>query len=262
MIRTVIADDEKVIRNGLKKMLEASELQLIIEEPASNGIEALEKIKEFLPQIVLMDINMPGLKGLEVIEKAKEYIPDAKIIIISGHDDFPYVQRALQLGTFDYLLKPINKNELINVIKKAIDLLPNKAECGKVTELSTSCAELDKQNVDKSVVNNGNVVDKAIQYINENYKNSDLNLTSLSKRFFVSESYMTRIIKKKINKSFSTYITELRMEEAIKLLSSKDDIMVGLVAEAVGYSSHHYFCRVFKTYTGVTPIEFKNVREI
>ena len=58
MIRTVIADDEKVIRNGLKKMLEASDLLLNIAEPSANGKEALETIKEFLPQILLMDINM------------------------------------------------------------------------------------------------------------------------------------------------------------------------------------------------------------
>ena len=62
MIRTVIADDEKVIRNGLKKMLEVSDLPLNIAEPAANGKEALEIIKEFLPQILLMDINMPGIK--------------------------------------------------------------------------------------------------------------------------------------------------------------------------------------------------------
>ena len=65
-------------------------------------------------------------------------------------------------------------------------------------------------------------------------------------------------IKKKVNKSFSAYITELRMEEAMKLLSEREDIMVGQVAEIVGYSSHHYFCRVFKTYTGLSPLEYKN----
>ena len=246
MIRTVIADDEKVIRNGLKKMLEASDLQLNIAEPAANGKEAIEIIKNFLPKIILIDINMPGMKGLDVIEMVKPYIPDSKIIIISGHDDFQYAQRALQLGAFDYLLKPINKKQLIDVIKKAIENI-KKNDTDNLEELYE--VKLD---------NGKAIASKAIEYIKENYKDSELNLSSLSKKFHVSESYMTRIIKKKINKSFSTYITELRMEEAMKLLSRREDIMVGQVAEIVGYSSHHYFCRVFKNYTNLSPLEYKN----
>ena len=246
MIRTVIADDERVIRNGLKKMLEVSDLSLNIAEPAANGQEALETIKKFLPQILLMDINMPGIKGLDVIEMVKPYIPDSKVIIISGHDDFKYAQRALQLGAFDYLLKPINKKQLIDVIKKAIDNIKEK-DIGNVIDVS------------KSKLDNGrSIANKAIEYIKENYKDAEVNLSNLSKMFHVSESYMTRIIKKKVNKSFSAYITELRMEEAMKLLSEREDIMVGQVAEIVGYSSHHYFCRVFKTYTGLSPLEYKN----
>ncbi len=246
MIRTVIADDERVIRNGLKKMLEVSDLPLNIAEPAANGKEALETIKEFLPQILLMDINMPGIKGLDVIEMVKPYIPDSKVIIISGHDDFKYAQRALQLGAFDYLLKPINKKQLIDAIKKAIDNIKEK-DIDNVAYVSQS--KLD---------NGRSIANKAIEYIKENYKDTEVNLSNLSKMFHVSESYMTRIIKKKVNKSFSAYITELRMEEAMKLLSESDDIMVGQVAEIVGYSSHHYFCRVFKTYTGLSPLEYKN----
>ncbi|MBM6838031.1 response regulator, partial [Clostridium saudiense] len=177
MIRTVIADDEKVIRNGLKKMLEVSDLPLNIAEPAANGEEALEIIKEFLPQILLMDINMPGIKGLDVIEMVKPYIPDSKVIIISGHDDFKYVQRALQLGAFDYLLKPINKNQLVDVIKRAIENVKEK--------------DIDNlEEVAESKLDNGkSIANKAIEYIKENYKDAGLNLSSLSKMFHVSESY-------------------------------------------------------------------------
>ncbi|MEG2017254.1 MAG: response regulator [Clostridium sp.] len=245
MIRTIIADDEKVIRNGLKKLLEASELPLSISEPASNGTEAVELIKSSLPQIILMDINMPGIKGLQVIEAVKPYVPDAKIIIISGHDDFHYVQRALQLGAFDYLLKPINKSQLIDVIKKAVDtLMP--------TEKNISFTEPTKPD-------NGNSISaKAIEYIKDNYNDCELTLATLSKLFHVSESYMTRIIKQRINKSFSSFLTELRMNAAMNMLSTRNDLTVGQIAEMVGFSSHHYFCRVFKASTGLSPLEYKN----
>lgn len=245
MIRTVIADDEKVIRNGLKKLLEASSLPLSISEPASNGTEAVELIKASLPQIILMDINMPGIKGLQVIETVKPYVPDAKIIIISGHDDFHYVQRALQLGAFDYLLKPINKVQLIDVIKKAVDtLMP--------TEKNINFTEAIK-------LDNGNSISaKAIEYIKDNYDDYELTLASLSKLFHVSESYMTRIIKQRIDKSFSSFLTELRMNAAMNMLSTRNDLTVGQIAEMSGFSSHHYFCRVFKASTGLSPLEYKN----
>lgn len=244
MIRTVIADDEKVIRNGLKKLLEASNLPLSISEPATNGTEAVELIKFFCPEIILMDINMPGIKGLQVIETIKPHVPNAKIIIISGHDDFQYVQRALQLGVFDYLLKPINKTQLIDVIKKAIDsLLPEE-----INPVNLTLTKLD---------NGTSISTKAIEYIKANYTNPELTLATLSNLFHVSESYMTRIIKQRINKSFSTLLTELRIEMSIELLSTNEDIMIGQIAEIVGYSSHHYFCRVFKSSTGLSPLEYK-----
>ncbi len=245
MIKTVIADDEKVIRNGLKKLLETSDFPLDIAPLAANGKEAVEIIKEVIPQIVLMDINMPGMKGLDVIEMVKPYIPNAKIIIISGHDDFQYARRALQLGAFDYLLKPINKTQLCDVIKRAINQFPN---IPPITSEDTSSTKLDDDN---------SIANKAIRHIKENYSDSEITLSTLSKMFHVSESYMTRIIKQKIHKSFSAYITDLRMEESINLLTNRHDIMIGQIAEIVGYSSHHYFCRVFKTYTGLSPLEYK-----
>lgn len=244
MIKTVIADDEKVIRNGLKKLLESYDLPLSIASPAANGKEALEIIMETHPQIILMDINMPGIKGLDVIETVKPFIPDAKIIIISGHDDFKYAQRALQLGAFDYLLKPINKAQLYEVINRAIKLLQSNSPTSK----SNSIVKLDTCT---------SISSKAIEYIKENYKDSELSLATLSKMFHVSESYMTRIIKQKIDKSFSAYLTDLRMKEASNLLANIDDISIGQISEMVGYSSHHYFCRVFKTYTGLSPLEYK-----
>lgn len=246
MIKTVIADDEKVIRNGLKKLLDTSGFPLELAPLAANGKEAVEIIKEVLPQIVLMDINMPGVKGLDVIEIVKPYIPDAKIIIISGHDDFHYAKRALQLGAFDYLLKPINRTQLCDAIRKAIDQLPTILPIANDDASSTKLA------------NGNSIANKAIDFIKENYRDREINLSTLSKMFHVSESYMTRIIKQKISKSFSAYITDLRIEEAINLLNNRNDIMIGQIAEIVGYSSHHYFCRVFKIYTGLSPLEYKH----
>ena len=74
MLRAIIADDEEVIRNGLKKLIKSYNLDLSVIATAKDGEEAIELIKKYLPEIILMDINMPFINGLEAIEKARKLI--------------------------------------------------------------------------------------------------------------------------------------------------------------------------------------------
>src|SRR5690554_5790997 len=100
MFRVVIADDEITIRNGLKNLIESYDLDLHVVATVEDGKEAIEVIEEYLPEIILMDINMPFVNGLQVIARARELDKDSKIIIISGYDQFEYAQKALELGVF------------------------------------------------------------------------------------------------------------------------------------------------------------------
>lgn len=118
MHRILIADDEERIRRGLCKLVEKdSEVQVVAQ--AEDGEMALELAQETSPDIMLVDINMPFLNGLEFIEQIQEKMPEAVVIIISGYDDFAYVQKALQLGVFDYLLKPVMEQALFDALDKA-----------------------------------------------------------------------------------------------------------------------------------------------
>ncbi|MDO5408136.1 MAG: response regulator, partial [Eubacteriales bacterium] len=119
----LICDDELTLRNGLKKLIERSGLPLAICGLASNGFEAFEIIREKQPSIVLMDINMPGMSGLDVIAETRKLEIPVKFIIISGHDEFQYAQRACRLEVLDYLLKPINKDELLELLERIIGKL-------------------------------------------------------------------------------------------------------------------------------------------
>ncbi|MFH5182443.1 response regulator [Paenibacillus sp. TAB 01] len=105
MIRVLIADDEILVRVGLKTIIpwEQHGFELIGE--AANGLEALELIRERGCDIVLTDIRMPECDGLTLIEKLKAEFPGIKCLILSSHNDFEYVQKALQLGAVDYVLK-------------------------------------------------------------------------------------------------------------------------------------------------------------
>ncbi len=117
----LIVDDELSIRTGLRKAIPWSELGITVLATASDGLEAFDLIKTYQPDIVLTDIRMPKCDGLELVEKTNDNGIDTSFVIISGHDDFKYAQRAIQYGVKNYLLKPINIEEFIIIVTKLRD---------------------------------------------------------------------------------------------------------------------------------------------
>jgi|GEM_PF-618676 len=113
MFRVIIADDEYDIRAGLKRIIDWKEHGFVIVGEAGDGEEALELYLAEKPNLLITDIKMPAMNGLELTRKVKERNPDAKIIILSGYDDFGYARDAIRYGVNSYLLKPIDPAELI-----------------------------------------------------------------------------------------------------------------------------------------------------
>jgi two-component system, response regulator YesN len=119
MLKVLIADDEPKIRNGLFESVNWAELDMSVVGLAKDGEEAYKIACSEKPDICLVDICMPAINGLELIEKLKEASPETIAIIITGHDEFDYAQKAVKLKVFDYLLKPIDEEELSRIIEKA-----------------------------------------------------------------------------------------------------------------------------------------------
>lgn len=120
MYKVLIADDEPKVCRLIEYVVEWDKLGLKLAGIAENGMEALELIKEERIDIVITDIRMPGYDGLELIRRAKEINPKIGFIIISGHRQFDYAQKAIHYGVEDYLLKPIDENELNTILKKMV----------------------------------------------------------------------------------------------------------------------------------------------
>ena len=118
MYKLLIADDEPKIRNGLRKMLDWSTLNIEVIGEAEDGEIALREVTNKQPDILFLDICMPFLNGLDLIRKLKENAQDCLIIIISGFDQFAYMQEAIKLQVFDYLLKPVSKTDLTATIRR------------------------------------------------------------------------------------------------------------------------------------------------
>lgn len=122
----MIADDEYWVRENLKNMIDWADLSILLTESAEDGEDALAKIESEHPDILICDINMPFLSGNELIAIAKERYPDLVVVVLSGYDDFKYVREALLNGAIDYLLKPLTKSRLLDVLDKALTVLGNR----------------------------------------------------------------------------------------------------------------------------------------
>lgn len=122
MYRILITDDVKDEREAIGFILNKFNFQLSIEE-AENGREALKLLQEKKPDILFTDVRMPFMLGTDLASHAREMYPDIQIIFFSGYNDFPYVKKALSLGAVDYILKPINPEELKKIMLKTIQKL-------------------------------------------------------------------------------------------------------------------------------------------
>lgn len=118
MLRTVIIDDEELTREGLEAIIPWNELDFTLVGTAADGEEAISVLQNTKPDVIITDIRMPFMTGLELIEFIKPMLPDAFIIVISGHDEFRYAQKALQLGVYDFILKPFDFDYLLKILKK------------------------------------------------------------------------------------------------------------------------------------------------
>lgn len=127
MYRIFIADDEAIIREGIKCLLDYEALGFTICGEAANGDKALEGLLSLGPDVALMDIRMPGLSGLEAIKAARDAGYTGKIVIISSYTDFKYAQEAIRYGVQHYLTKPIDEDELAEILKECAAVLAEEA---------------------------------------------------------------------------------------------------------------------------------------
>ena len=113
MYNVLIADDEKNICEGIAEFLDWQELGFHIIGLAANGEEALNMLSWQRCELILTDIRMPGIDGLALIRRIQEKDPGIKIIIVSGYSDFAYAKQAIEMGVKAFLLKPIDREELL-----------------------------------------------------------------------------------------------------------------------------------------------------
>ena len=107
MYRILIADDDAIIRRGLKKTIDWESYGMEIVGIACDGQEALAMLKELAPHLLLTDIKMPQMSGIELMKEARRLYPDIQVILLTAYEDFEYAKEAIKHKACDYLLKPL-----------------------------------------------------------------------------------------------------------------------------------------------------------
>lgn len=115
-IRVFIVDDHTILREGIRSLLETHEDMEVVGE-AQDGEEAVRRVRELQPDVVLMDIGMPGMNGIEATTEIKKQHPDIKVLILSMHDNEEYIYPIFEAGASGYVLKRMATTELISAIR-------------------------------------------------------------------------------------------------------------------------------------------------
>lgn len=118
LYKIMIVDDEEEIRLGIIKKIDWEAYGFMVVGDAENGQDALEKAEKLQPDVIMTDIKMPYMDGLELGKKLVELMPSTKIIVFSGCDDFEYAHQAIKINVVEYVLKPINSAEFIEVLQR------------------------------------------------------------------------------------------------------------------------------------------------
>lgn len=245
MYKILVVDDEAIIRKGIVLGIDWISMDCIVVGEAANGEEALQAVKQYNPNIIITDIRMPRMDGLQMLSELRQHHCNAYVILLTAYNDFDYVRSALKLGAVDYLLKPFQTQELINVITsiRQKEMEQNLLTPQKVLPLIKG---------DKS-----KYVLKALQYIAEHYMESSISITTIANHLAVSESHLSHVFKKETSYTVIGYLTHYRMHMAMKLLSDHR-YKVYEVAEMVGYRDLAYFGHLFKKVVGISPSEYQD----
>ncbi len=258
MIRLLIADDERLEQDALVGMVNHRFEHEVVLETAENGRKAADTAILWGADLILMDIEMPGMSGLDAARAVLAQRPGCRVIFVTAYSLFQYAHEAVHLGACDYLLKPVDPDELEASIRRAMRQIETERKLEALApvqpepeEPAAPAAGAKEEENSQSAL----IMAHVRRYLEDNYM-FDLSLDSVSEILHISPAYLSAQFKKYQKMNFLDCLTELRINAARELL--KDPFRSSAeVASMVGYEDASYFARAFKKRTGETPTQYR-----
>ena len=261
MIRLLIADDEKLEREALAELVQRRFEREVVLEVAENGRKAADTAVLWGADLILMDIEMPGMSGLDAARAVLAQRPSCRVIFVTAYSLFQYAHEAVHLGACDYLLKPVDPDELEASVRRAMRQIETERKLEELaaaqpqpeqteTEEEAEDAPEESENSQTALV-----MAHVRRYLEYNYM-FDLSLDSVGEILHISPAYLSAQFKKYQKMNFLDCLTELRINAAKELLADPFRSSAE-VASMVGYEDASYFARAFKKRTGMTPTQYR-----
>lgn len=251
MKRILLAEDEKMIRYGIYVMIENSGVPCRTITECRNGREAVECLKKDVYDLILTDIRMPFMGGIELAQWIEDNLmPEERPLLaaISGYAEFEYAKSMLKYQAIDYLLKPVDREELAKVLWHAEESFRERwPERAADNEPEDGGCALSLQSRQK--------MQKAVDYIRRNY-DRPIDMAEVSNHISMNYSMFSALFKEYTGENFSGYLRKLRIGKSKRLLTGTD-LSINEVSQRAGFEDARRFAKVFKEETSWTPTRFR-----
>ncbi|WP_152394867.1 response regulator transcription factor [Paenibacillus guangzhouensis] len=253
MYKVLLVEDEDMIRRGIRFSIDWLKYDCIVIEEGLNGQDGLEKIYEHKPDIVITDINMPMMDGITMIREGLEKHTFSSIII-SGYNEFHLAKQAIQLGVTEFLVKPLEDDQLIEALESA----KAKVELQRKYEIIVSHPQekeeiLNSRFLEKET-KTSKYVSRMIAYVQENYPKK-ISIHDLVEELGLSAYYLNQKFKAETSYTFNDFLNRYRIQKSIDLLKAGEG-KVYTIAQDIGFSDYKYFISIFKKYANGTPSQY------
>ena len=261
MIRLLIADDEKLEREALAELVQRRFEREVVLEVAENGRKAADTAVLWGADLILMDIEMPGMSGLDAARAVLAQRPSCRVIFVTAYSLFQYAHEAVHLGACDYLLKPVDPDELEASVRRAMRQIETERKLKELAAAQPQPEQTETEEEAEDAPEEGENSQTALvmahvrRYLEDNYM-FDLSLDSVGEILHISPAYLSAQFKKYQKMNFLDCLTELRINAAKELLADPFRSSAE-VASMMGYEDASYFARAFKKRTGMTPTQYR-----
>jgi YesN/AraC family two-component response regulator len=241
----LLVDDERWVRTALRKVIERCDQPFQIVQECANGLEAIDWLTNHEADLIMTDVRMPIMDGVCLVKELREKNKQSEIIMISGYDDFQYVQFALRNQVADYLLKPVEVEDM----NRCLTMVSSRQSRMKTKQHMSAATKGSDEKLESSAIQ------QVIYYIQSTIP-GEITLQEAAAKVHLNPSYLSQLFKQQMKMNFVEYVLEQRMERAKRLLANTC-LRISEVAERVGYADLAYFSNAFKRVTGKTPTEFR-----
>lgn len=242
MIKAYLIDDDLLILEEMVDMIPWLDNGFQVVGYSVSPETALDEILKFSPDVVFCDLKMPQMDGNTLIAALKENGAACEFVMVSAYDTFEDVRSFYRQQGFDYILKPVQLEEIQIVLErlsKKFGKFPGDA-CCRASDVNQAFIDL-------------------LHYLDKNYHKKNT-LDSLSAQFHLNPNYICQLFAKHLSTTLTCYITEKRMEYAKQMLLSGNQLLKEIAVDC-GYSNYLYFFKVFKEYYGIAPKQMREAHE-